>query len=57
MSLKGPGSEEWSDEFEREKLVCEDYWNTAGFMGVDPFTSDKYEDYITENATRSVRVE
>lgn len=47
----------WSPEFEHEKLVCEDHWKQAGLP--DPFTDPpdfRYENYITENAARGVRV-
>jgi hypothetical protein len=44
----------WSPAFEHEKLVCEDYWRDAGLP--EPFRGAKYEDYITENASRMLRV-
>lgn len=47
----------WSPEFEHEKLVCEDHWKAAGLP--DPFTAPPdypYEMYITENATRQMKV-
>jgi hypothetical protein len=47
----------WSDKWEHEKLVCEDHWNAAGFSNLDPFTGDKYEHYMTENARRKLKVE
>lgn len=47
----------WSDEFEHEKLVCEDHWKACG-LG-DPFSdlpSFSYEAYITENARGKLRI-
>ena len=44
----------WSPEFEHEKLVCEDHWKAAGLS--EPFSADAYENYITENAVRKLRV-
>jgi len=48
--LKG----KWSPEWEHEKLVCEDHWRGAGLA--EPFRATRYEDYITENAGRKLRV-
>ena len=49
----------WSSQFEHEKLVCEDHWKAAG-LPADGFFSDaphfRYEAYITENASRNVRL-
>lgn len=49
----------YSPQFEHEKLVCEDHWKAAG-LPEDGFFSDPpkfaYEAYITENASRKVRV-
>ena len=47
----------WSPQFEHEKLVCEDHWNATG-LGA-PFSDPpdfRYEAYITDNASRKVRV-
>ena len=47
----------WSQQFEYEKLVCEEHWNAAG-LGM-PFSDPpdfKYEAYITDNASRKVLV-
>ncbi|HET6467651.1 MAG TPA: hypothetical protein VFG43_04660 [Geminicoccaceae bacterium] len=44
----------WSPEFEHEKLVCEELWQELGLP--DPFHASRYEDYITENATRQLEV-
>lgn len=44
----------WSPQFEHEKLVCEDHWRDAGLP--EPFRATRYEDYITENASRRLRV-
>jgi hypothetical protein len=44
----------WSPQFEHEKLVCEDHWRDAGLP--EPFRGTRYEDYITDNASRRVRV-
>jgi hypothetical protein len=49
----------WSDQFEREKLVCEDNWKAAGLPAEGFFTDApdfRFEAYITENATRKVRI-
>ena len=47
----------WSSQFEYEKLVCEDHYKDAGLTS---FYSDdsyfRYESYITENATATIRV-
>ena len=48
--LKG----KWSPEWEHEKLVCEDHWRNAGLA--EPFRGARYEDYITENASRKPRI-
>jgi hypothetical protein len=50
-----PLGEKWSVRWEIEKLNCEEYWNDAG-LGM-PFSGSAYEDYITENASRRVRVQ
>lgn len=43
----------WSQQFEHEKLICEDHWKAAGLA---EFFSDapdfRYEAYITSNARR-----
>jgi hypothetical protein len=46
----------WSPEFEHEKLVCEDHWKAAGLP--TPFSHPRfdYQAYITENATRKLRI-
>jgi hypothetical protein len=48
----------WSREFEHEKLVCEGHYLDTGLT---TFFSDKphfrYEAYITENASPTIRVE
>ena len=44
----------WSPQFEQEKLVCEDHWRDVGLP--DPFRGTRYEDYITENASRQLRL-
>lgn len=47
----------WSQEFEQEKLVCEDHWRAAGLP--DPFSDApnfRYERYITSNASPKVRI-
>lgn len=47
----------WSDQFEHEKLACEDHWKAAG-LG-NPFSDPpeyRYEAYVTENAARKVRI-
>ncbi len=49
----------YSPQFEHEKLVCEDHWKATG-LPTDGYFSDpplfRYESYITENASRKVRV-
>jgi hypothetical protein len=44
----------WSPQFEHEKLVCEDHWRDVGLP--DPFHGTRYEDYVTENASRRLRL-
>lgn len=44
----------WSPQFEQEKLVCEDHWKDVGLP--PPFHGTRYEDYITENASRETRI-
>jgi hypothetical protein len=44
----------WSPQFEHEKLVCEDHWRDVGLP--DPFRGTRYDEYITENATRWPRI-
>ena len=47
----------WSPQFEHEKLVCEELWEAAQLP--TPFTDApyfRYDAYITDNATREVRV-
>lgn len=46
----------YSEEFEHEKLVCEDHWNAAGLDA--PFSDPefRYEAYITTNARRKLRI-
>jgi hypothetical protein len=53
----------WSLNFELEKLVCEEHWIRAGLpdepFPVGAFTDApnfEYEAYITENASRKIRV-
>jgi hypothetical protein len=46
----------WSQQFEHEKLVCEDHWKAAGLLA--PFSDSptfKYEAYMS-NASKNVRV-
>ena len=52
----------WSPQFEHEKLVCEDHWEAAG-LPTEPspgaFTDTplfRYQSYITENASRNLKV-
>jgi hypothetical protein len=48
----------WSQQFELEKLVCEDHYKVAGLTTV--FTDAphfRYTRYITENATATIRVQ
>lgn len=40
----------WSEEFEHEKLVCEQHWMAAKLPA--PFSASTYEEYMTENAVR-----
>jgi hypothetical protein len=44
----------WSINWEIEKLYCEDYWYAAGLQ--TPFSANDYEEYITENASRKLKV-
>ncbi len=47
----------WSSQFEHEKLVCEEYWSNTGLLS--PFSDSprfRYDKYITENASRKVKV-
>ena len=47
----------WSPEFEREKLVCEEHWKEVGLP--DAFSAPpqyRYEDYITSNAHKKIRI-
>lgn len=47
----------WSPQFEHEKLVCEDHYRAAGLSILHTDTPHfRYEAYITENATASIRV-
>jgi hypothetical protein len=46
----------WSPEVEHEKFVCEDHWNNAGLAGYKAFSGSKYDDYISDNASRSIRI-
>ncbi len=50
-SLKG----KWTIEWEIEKLRCEEHWKEA-LDGFAPFIAESYEEYITENAAKSVRI-
>lgn len=43
-----------SMKWEFAKLDCEQYWLDAGLT--TPFSGTKYEDYITENASQTVRM-
>jgi len=45
----------WSLEFELEKLRTEEIWNEL--TTEPPFSSPEYEDYITENAIKNLKVE
>ena len=46
-----------SPQFEYERLVCEDHYRDAGLTAVYTDAPHfRYEAYITENATRSLRV-
>lgn len=50
----------WSPQFEHEKLVCEQLWVEAGLPPDNFFTdapSFRYEAYITENASREVKIQ
>lgn len=40
--------------WEIAKLECEEYWKEAGLTA--PFSGETYEDYITENASATVRI-
>lgn len=47
----------WSQQFENEKLICEDHWKAAGLPA--PFTDPphfQYESYMTSNAHKKIRV-
>lgn len=52
---RAPLGRKWSLQWELEKLACEEAWNLA-LAGCEPFRSDTYEDYITENASRFPKV-
>ena len=54
---RAPLGAKWSINWELEKLRCEDHWKAAGFGAAEPFRSDSYEGYITDNARRKLRVE
>jgi hypothetical protein len=45
----------WSLEFEIEKLKAEEIWNDLTEQ--PPFVADTYEEYITSNARRTLKVE
>ncbi len=51
---RSPLGGKWSVEWEIEKLRCEDVWNKS-FVS-SPFTGETYEHYITDNASREVRI-
>jgi hypothetical protein len=53
---RAPLGAKWSLDWEIEKLVCEDEWRAA-LSDCEPFRSDDYTDYITENAYISPKVE
>jgi hypothetical protein len=44
----------WSTCWEHEKLVCEEHWQRVGLR--DPYSGEKYQDYITENSSRANKV-
>lgn len=47
----------WSPQFEHEKLVCEGHFKDAGLSSFFSSPPDfKYEAYITENASREIRI-
>lgn len=46
--------EKQSNEWEVEKLTCEEIWNSI-FSG-KPFSAAHYEQYITENASQEIKV-
>jgi len=49
----------WSSQFEHEKLVCEQHLKEAGIPETSCFTDNphfRYEKYITENASRKIRI-
>jgi hypothetical protein len=52
QSLKG----KWAIEWELEKLSCEDHWQRA-LGNLPPLRAENYEGYITDNATRHVRID
>lgn len=53
-SLKG----KWDFSWEVEKLVCEqDVWIKECGLPNTPFSAQTYEEYITENANREVKVQ
>lgn len=45
----------WSQNWELEKLVCEDHWKDA-VGDACPFRGVFYTDYITENASENIKV-
>jgi hypothetical protein len=53
---RAPLAAKWSLAWEMEKLICEDGWKEA-VGDLPPFTADDYESYITENASKDVRVD
>jgi len=47
----------WSPQFEHEKLVCEEHWESAGLSAVySDAPQFRYESYITENAAAKIGI-
>ncbi len=44
----------WTLQWELEKLTCEEIWNDA--LAIEPFSAENYEDYISFNASRDLKV-
>jgi hypothetical protein len=57
VKLRKDLGDKWSQQFEHEKLVCEDHWRDAGLPV--PYTAPPefpYGSYITSNAQKKIRV-
>jgi hypothetical protein len=51
---RGALNKKWHINWELEKLRCEDIWKDCGLK--EPFSGSAYDDYITENARRDLRI-